>query len=97
MGLDGNRWEQDVNVYFFVFLDRWPPCKIMGVHATHPKFYPHKIKGVHETYPKFYHHKIKGFHETYLKFYLHKIRGSTTICPLYLGLSEMVEVDNVGL
>ena len=73
------------------------PCKIRGFHETYPKFYLYKIRGVHETYLKFYHHKIRGFMKPTSNFTTIKSRGFMTICLLYLGLSEMVEIDNVGL
>ena len=41
--------------------------------------------------------KSGGFMKPTSDFTPIKAGGFMTICPLYLGLSEMVEVDNVGL
>ena len=41
--------------------------------------------------------KSGGFMKPTANFTAIKSGGFMTICPLYLGLSEMVEVDNVGL
>ena len=68
--------------YVIVFLIGGPPVKSRGFMKLTPNFTPIKSRGFMKPTSNFTDGKSRGF---------------MTICPLYLGLSEMVEVDNVGL
>ena len=68
--------------YVIVFFYRWPPVKSGGFMKPALGFTTIKSG---------------GFMKPTANFTAIKSGGFMTICPLYLGLSEMVEVDNVGL